>query len=139
MLPKYQHIDHTADAGFKVYGKSLAELFANAAEGLFDMIASLDRVELKLERDVSVAAQDREELLVKWLSELNFLFVTRHEIYKAFDVHEISDTELRARVRGEKLDYDRHEIYTEIKAVTYHHLYIKETPEGWEAQVIFDL
>ncbi len=137
--PKYEHIDHTADAGLRVYGRTLAELFAHAAEGLFDIIANLSKVKPVLRRTVRVEAPDLDALLVNWLSELNFLFFTEREIYKLFDVQEIHPTGLMAVIHGEPIDYERHEIYTEVKAVTYHHLYVKQTQDGWEAQVIFDL
>jgi SHS2 domain-containing protein len=138
-FPKYQLIDHTADAGIKAYGSNLAELFSNAALGLFEIIANLDKVHLRTERVVHVKAPDREALLVNWLSELNYFFLTKREIYKEFQIDEITDTKLLARVKGEDLDFDRHEIYTEVKAVTYHKLSIKEIAQHWEAQVIFDL
>lgn len=139
ILPKYQHIDHTADAGIKVYGSNLADLFSNAALGLFEIIANLEKLSTNIERLVQVEATDQEALLVNWLSELNYLFFTEREIYKEFQIDELTDTKLLARIKGEKLDYDRHEIYTEVKAVTYHQLYIKQTAQGWEAQIIFDL
>ncbi|RMD90240.1 MAG: archease [Calditrichaeota bacterium] len=138
-LPRFEPIDHTADAGIKVYGKDLKELFSNAALGLFDMIANLEKVNPDMERKVAVEASDREALLVNWLNELNFLFFTKREIYKVFEIENLTDTALNATVRGEKIDYDRHEIYTEVKAITYHYLYIKKTARGWEAQIIFDI
>ena len=138
-LQKYQHIDHTADLGIKVFGLTLAELFENAAFGLFDNIADLEKVNPKSEFNVEVQATDREALLVNWLSELNYLFLTRKELFESFHITEMNNEHLTATVRGEKLNLDRHEIYTEVKAVTYHKLYVKETGQGWEAQVIFDL
>ena len=65
--------------------------------------------------------------------------LAKEPLYKTFKITEIDETKLLASVLGEKLNPDRHEIYTEVKAVTYHQLYIKETNSGWEAQVIFDL
>ncbi len=138
-LKKYQHIDHTADLGIKVFGSTLAELFENAAFGLFDNITDLEKVNPNSEFRVEVQATDREALLVNWLSELNYLFLTRKELFASFHIREIEDEYLTATVAGEKLDLDRHEIYTEVKAVTYHKLYVKESARGWEAQVIFDL
>ena len=139
ILPKYEQIDHTADVGIKIYGSTVAQLFEHAALGLFDVIANLETVTPNSTRNFTVEASDREALLVNWLSELNYSFFTRCEIYKTFEVTRIDATKLSAQVVGEKLDPDRHEIYTEVKAVTYHHLYVRETTRGWEAQVIFDL
>lgn len=137
--PKYRQIDHTADAGIIAYGVDLAELFANAAYGLFDIITNLEKVEPKETRSVMVESSDLEALLVDWLSELNYLFLTERELYKQFFIKTIDELRLSAQLGGEKLDYNRHEIYTEVKAVTYHKLYVQKTARGWEAQVIFDL
>lgn len=135
----FEPIDHTADAGIKIYGADLADLFSNAALGLFDIITDLEKVHAKIERKVRVESSDIEALLVDWLSELNYLFLTERMLYKVFEIEEMGENTLLARIKGEPLDLDRHEIYTEVKAVTFHKLYIKPVKTGWEAQVIFDL
>ena len=43
-MKKFELIEHTADVGLVAYGKTLAEAFANAAYGLFSIIAELDTV-----------------------------------------------------------------------------------------------
>ena len=40
---RYEEIEHTADVGIRAYGRDLDELFVNAAEGMFSLIADLDR------------------------------------------------------------------------------------------------
>ena len=136
---KFEQIDHTADVGLRIYGTSLAELFQHAAEGLFEIITSLEQVSTGVKRQVFVEASDRESLLVNWLSELNFLFLTKKELYKKFEITAVNDLSLKAQIQGEKLDLDKHTIHTEVKAVTYHQLYIRQNSSGWGAQVIFDL
>jgi SHS2 domain-containing protein len=42
-------------------------------------------------------------------------------------------------VRGERLDPARHQIFTEIKAVTFHGMRLERGEKGWEAQIIFDV
>jgi len=138
-MKRYEQFDHTGDVGVKVYGATWEELFANAAYALFDIIADLTQVEPKLERRVEVSGTDLEALLVKWLSELNFYFVTEQELFAQFDIQELTDTHLRAVARGEKIDPQRHEVYTEVKAVTYHQLDVKPVNGQWTAQIIFDL
>jgi len=136
---KFEPVEHTADAGIRVYGSTLAELFENAALGMFDMIADLRKVDLKTSRQVHVEADDREMLLVNWLSELNYLFQVHRELYKKFVMKQVTATTADAEIFGEAIDPGRHEIHTDLKAVTFHELFIKETAEGWVAQVIFDL
>jgi len=138
-LKKFEHIDHTADVGLIVYGDTLPRLFEHAAEGLFDVIADQKRITPDVTKEVRVDASDLDALLVAWLSELNYLFYTELIIFQRFTIRELTGTRLTASASGELLDLDKHEIYTEVKAITYHQLYVKETPKGWQAQVIFDL
>jgi SHS2 domain-containing protein len=43
-------------------------------------------------------------------------------------------------VYGESVNFNKHEVYTEIKSVTYHQLEVRQKEDGsWRAQVIFDL
>jgi SHS2 domain-containing protein len=137
--PFFAPIDHTADVGYRLFAPTFAELFAVAGRALFDAITELDSIQPNLERKIEVEADDIESLLVAWLSELNFYCITQLELYCDFNIEMISPSAVRATVRGEKIDPTRHVIHTEIKAVTYHELFVRETENGWEAQVIFDV
>ncbi len=136
---KFTAIDHTADAGIKVYGHTLSELFAHAAYGMFSTIANLKLVIPTISRVIEVSASDQEALLVQWLADLNFLYLTRHELYCHFAIEALNDCDLIATIQGEAVDLNRHEIHTEIKAVTFHQLYIRQQQDMWESQIIFDL
>lgn len=137
--PRYEQIDHTADVGLLVRGETLHALFEDAAAGLFDVITDRSLVESREERTVVVGASDREDLLVCWLSELNFLFSTEGALFSDFKVLEIDEKRLEARVTGEALDPARHAVRVEVKAVTYHRLRVEAVPSGWEAVVFFDI
>ena len=64
-MPKdFETLEHTADTGIIAYGKDLKQAFANAARGLFSLIAELESVNEVLERDIEVTAADRDSLLV---------------------------------------------------------------------------
>ena len=45
---------------------------------------------------------------------------------------------LKAKIKGESIDWDKHERKTEIKAITFHKMHVKETP-NFELQAIVDL
>lgn len=139
METKFEIIDHTADVGIRVRGKTLNEIFEQAALGMFSLLSDLDAVEKKEEEEIGVSAIDSGSLLVRWLSELLFRYETHDKIYCWFEVKEISETSLLAKVKGEKIDLSRHTILTEIKSVTYHLAKIEEKDGGFEASVIFDL
>ena len=134
-----QPLDHTADAGIVVSADSLEELFARAAWGMFSIITDVPTVRNQSVERVSVTATDRDGLLLAWLSELNFRHATRHQVFGCFKIIELSEKKLIAEVSGEKIAPDRHTIYTEIKAVTFHGLQLEERDGGWRAQIIFDL
>jgi len=138
-MKKYELIDHTADIGIKVRGKSVGELFENAAYAMFDLIADLNRVKKREVLEVEIEGEGMDELLADWLRELLYKFNGERHLLKDFKIEEIDQKSLKARVRGEKLDLSRHSLKMEIKAVTYYGLEIKRTSEGWQAQVIFDI
>ena len=138
-MKKYEFINHTADLGIRVWGESIEELFENAAYSMFDIIADLNRVELKKTMKVEIEKEELDELLADWLRNLLYKFNGDGYLLKEFRVETIDTQGLKAKVKGEKLDLSRHHLKTEIKAVTYHGLEVKEVDRGWEAQIIFDV
>jgi len=134
-----EEIDHTADLGYRVTAPSKALLFERAAVGLMMLLTDVAAVEPVEERTVTVTARDRTALLRTWLSELNFLHIHERVLFSAFEVTALTETELTATVRGEAYEASRHNLYTEIKAVTYHGLDVKHVDGTWEAQVIVDM
>jgi SHS2 domain-containing protein len=132
-------LEHTADTGIIVSAPSLEELFARAAWGMFTVLTDVGTVRPEQEWTVSVTAADPASLLVRWLSELNYLHVTRHDLYCEFAVTRLDDRSLTATVRGEPIDLTRHLVHTEIKAVTYHALRLERSGDLWRAEVLFDL
>jgi SHS2 domain-containing protein len=137
--PWLEEIDHTADVGIVVHAQSLPELYARAAWGLFHTIADLSSVAARETVTVTVTGPDPAGLMVHWLSELNYRFQTRHTLFAAFCVSDVSDRRLTARVSGEPMDPAHHTIHTEIKAVTYHGIRIAHDGNAWSARIIFDV
>src|SRR5438128_1015791 len=133
---RYEEIEHTADVGIRAYGSTLNELFANAAEGMFSLIADLDSVKEVGEIEVRLEADDIPTLLLRWLSELLYLHETQRLLFTSFDV-QVDGTSLRGRARGEAIDKTRHELKLVIKAVTRHRLTVD--PQKGIAEVIFDI
>jgi SHS2 domain-containing protein len=137
-MERFEFIDHTADVGVRVWGNSIEELFANAAYAMFSVIANLEAVQETLHQSVEVESGNYEELLVEWLRELLYISSVKEKLFKRFEIKQLEETRLAAICHGEPIELDRHELLTEVKTVTYHGLYIAETPSGWEAQLVFD-
>jgi len=143
-LPDWLHeIDHTGDVGIRVTAGSLPQLFERAALGMGSVLADLDAVRPAEATALSVTARDHEALLVRWLSALNYRHTVENWIFSDVAVAAITEQDgewaLSATVRGEALDPARHTVHTEIKAITFHGLDVRETSDGWVVQVIFDL
>ena len=139
MKKDFEFIDHTADISILAYGADMKQVFANAARGLFSIITELDSVAETKKRDIRVTAPDREALLVNWLNELIYLFEVKEMLFTRFEITTITDTGLRAKAFGEKINLAKHELKTQVKATTYHMLKIEQYEDGYRAQVIFDL
>jgi len=138
-MKRYEEIPHTADIAIKAYGKDLRELFENAAFAMFDIIADLEGLKSPLSMEINVEAPSKEELLVSWLDELLYSFYTKNIIFYSFNIAFLSDTKLSAKVSGRHVGDNRNRLKTEIKAATFHNLEIKESSEGYNVDIVFDV
>jgi len=134
---RFKLIEHTADVGLIAYGETLAEAFANAAYGLFSIIAELDGVQETDSRRVEISEDDLEGLLFEWLNHLIYLFDVEMLLFKRFDIIDLDGYRLKATCYGEKYDPSRHHLKMGVKSATYHML--KVDKEKNQVQVIFDI
>ena len=137
-MKKFDIVEHTADTGIIAYGTDMPEAFANAAYGMFSLMADLRQVREETSRYVEAEAGDRESLVVSWLNELLYIFDVERIIFRRFDVLEITNTRLKADAYGEKVDPSRHKLRGGVKAATYHTLKVAERRERYSIRVIFD-
>ncbi len=137
--PRYSVMEHTADAGIIIDSTTLPELFANAAYGMFDLIAGADNICAEKAMSVEVVADDYEELMVNWLSELLFMFETQELLFSEFEINYLGDCHLDATVRGEQYSTERHMLTHVIKAVTYSGLRIEKQDSLYRARIVFDI
>ncbi len=138
-VKRYEQLEHAGDIRIKVLGNSLKDLFVNAGYALFDLITDADKITTELAETVDVSGIDKEELIVNWLSELNFLFVTEGKVFCKFELNRFSETDLTATVLGEKFNSHKHRLKNEIKAVTFHNLRIEQKGKNWETKIVFDI
>jgi protein archease len=124
---KFRFLDHTADAKFQAYGCTLEEAFANAALATVSLMWDPAEVERKLDHPVDVQGRDLEQLLVRFLGEIIYVFETRGFLAAGVDDltidKENSGFRLRAVFRGDNRP-ERYSIFGEVKAVTYNEMRI---------------
>ena len=130
----HREVEHDADWQLEVWAPDMAALLEEAARGTYELMEVEISEEARLHRQIEIAADDREQLLVSFLEEL--LFVAESENV-AFDGYLLSlhDGSLVARLEGGSI-LSRGK---EIKAVTYHQLEIAEKKRGLETSIVFDV
>jgi protein archease len=135
----FEIIEHTADIGIVAYGADIKQVFANAALGLFNLMADLDNLKEGVKREIELSAEDVEVLLVQWLNELIYISEVEHVIFKRFEIIELSNTRLKATCFGEKIKAGQHRLKREIKAATYHMLKLNKENGTYKVRIIFDI
>lgn len=140
-MEKFKFIDITsADVAFEAYGKDLNELFANSALAMFEVMINTSLVNKKIERFIEVNGYDLLSLMFNWLNELIFYVDTENLAFSEFEVNvDEKNFKLKAICKGEKIDRNKHEVRTLVKACTYHKMKIWKENEIWKATVILDI
>jgi SHS2 domain-containing protein len=136
---KYRLTRRQSELAVRITGGSQADLFANSAFALFDVMADVSKVEIKERMNLEVEGTDRDDLMVNWMRELLYLYQGSGYLLREFNIREVRDTLVKAEVCGEKIDPDRHEIKQEIGSVAFHKSRMEKTGNQWTAQVIFEL
>jgi SHS2 domain-containing protein len=136
---QYSFIEHTADLGIVVRGKDLQSLFEMSAMALMSLLVT-DKSKQEPSRGlIIVSADDMDDLMVRWLSEILYLFAGDGEVVTGVKISLILPTHLEAVIEKVPFDPGRHETQHGIKAVTYHQISVSEKKDHWEARIIFDV
>jgi SHS2 domain-containing protein len=136
----YKLIDHTADLGIEVTGRTKRELFTKAALSLMDIVVERKGTPAGVEeKALTVEGSDPADLLINYLREILYLFNGEALIIGKCDITKCDNKKLAARLFLESYDKKKHVMKTEIKAVTYHGLSVERSKKGWKARIIFDV
>jgi len=131
----------TGDAAFEAEGRTLEELFREAAVATFEVMVDTMGVEAKITREVELKNEAVDGLLFDWLSELVYLKDAEAVLFCKFKViiKKNDSYDLKAKVSGENINQQKHILRSDVKAVTYHMFEVKKTEENWTARVILDI
>lgn len=133
----YELFEHQADVGIRGIGSSLEEAFAEGARAMFSVMVDIDKVKPVKSIEIRCNAENDEELFVEFLNKLLAEATINDMVFSKFIV-QIRNHGLRGTAKGEKLDTEKHEVKTEVKAATYSQLKI-ERNEKFVAQCIVDV
>jgi SHS2 domain-containing protein len=139
--PAFEILEHTADIGLRARGRTVQELFENAAWGLAEILDRSARAAAtvweKPGRQLDLEAGDLDGLLVSWMDELLYLLQERDRCLAGVLVRAVDSPRLQAEVH--LAPCARPAEGTELKAATYHQLATGEEGEGRWATVYFDV
>ena len=119
-MKSYEYFDVTADIGIIGYGNNLNEAFENAGRAMFNVITDTSDVVSSKEISFEIASEDNVSLLYDYLEELLFFHEVEFMLFSEFHVEIDEDLRLKATIKGEGIDWNKHERKTEVKAITFH-------------------
>lgn len=131
----YSFLDHVADVRMRVESDTLEGLFTDAVKGMMDLLEP-EILENKVERQITLEANDTTALLIDFLSEVLLNVHIHKEAYSRIEFKYLKDTSLEVNLYGSSTS----SFGEDIKAVTYHEADVHKTEEGkWKTNIIFDI
>lgn len=137
-MKKFEYFEVTADIGFKAYGKDLNEAFENAGLAIFNIISDTSQINPEREISFEITSEDNVSMLYDYLEELLFYHEVEFMLFSQFTVKIDENFHLTAKIKGEPIDWNKHERKTEIKAITFHEMQVSLSDTA-ELQAIVDL
>ncbi|MBN1693870.1 archease [candidate division WOR-3 bacterium] len=134
----YEILEHTADIGIRLKGNSLTEIFWKAIHATADLLSGGIEIQPVIEREFSVEEENMETALVSILEEIIYFFEKELFLPSVCSVY-IENDRYQIKLKGNIVSAEDIKNGTEIKAVTYHQLEIKEVGNEYQATVIFDV
>lgn len=141
MKERYRFLEHTADAKFQAYGRTLEEAFANAALATASLMWDPASIAANIEVPVHARGRDLEQLLVRFLEEIIYLLESRFFLLASADALKIENRGAEYALDGVfRMDAnsDAYEIYGGVKAVTYNEMEIRKN-DLYTIQVVVDV
>ena len=146
---KYEYFDVTADIGFYAYGNSLEEAYENAGLAMFNVITDINKVKKEEMEEFEIVSEDLVSLLYDYLEELLFLQDTEFLFFSDFKVNiekivdskssNLENYKLTCFACGEEIDWNVHSPKSEVKAITFHKMCVKEDNGVFKLRAILDL
>ena len=131
-----------ADVAFRAEGGSLEELFAAAWEATLGVIVDPRDLRPRVRRRIRLQDRGLEQLLYAFLEEQLYLkdaqgLLLRLETCRVD--RRGGKWRVQAVAAGEPADPERHNLGTDVKAVTWHHFSLRREADRWQATVILDV
>jgi SHS2 domain-containing protein len=131
----FREHEHTADWELEVWAPDFPCLLEQSARGMYSLSGMQLQTAPRQSRTISLHGEDKESLLVRFLTELLWLEQEFGLGFDGFSLSVDSQHNLQAQLFGSAIE----KIDKEIKAVTYHNLDIQTTEQGLRVTIVFDV
>jgi SHS2 domain-containing protein len=141
MEERFRFLEHTADAKFQAYGRTLEEAFANAALATASLMWDTGSIARNIRVPVRARGGDLEQLLVRFLGEIIYLVESRFFLLASAEEISIerrgADYELKAVFWGDT-NSEKYQTHGGVKATTYNEMKILKN-DRTTIQVVVDV
>ena len=146
MPPSFRILEDiaVADVALEAIGDTPSELFVAAAQAVIEMLANPMTVSKTWYQTIELEDELFADLLFDWLSEMVYLKDAEGMVFcqaTAAVLHEPlrNRWRLHGELIGEVIDSTRHELRSDVKAVTKHLYEVSEHEGQWNARVVLDI
>ncbi|MCI5866552.1 MAG: archease [Methanosphaera sp.] len=144
MRNNFKYFDTTADIGVEVEADSLEDAFIKSAQATLNLISDYDKIQPKIEKSLTINAEDEYGLLYDWVTELLINLSCDNYMPADYDVKITQDPEtsqytLKADMLGDIYDTTIYNYKTEVKAITYHLMKVNMDDNNVHIKFILDL
>ena len=139
-MKPYELLEHTADAKFRAYGKTLEEVFANAVKGMTAIVVDPETVVKDRKIAISVEANDLKRLLFEFLDQILFLTDTQKFLAGMAEDLQITKDNKHYLLNAMLCGGDIVKYGGNLKAVTYYDMLVEQQTDGtWIIQAVIDI
>ncbi len=133
-----------ADVAFEAVGDSPSELCAASTQAIIEILVNPQTVSRTWHRTIEQQEERLADLLFDWLSEMVYLKDAEGVVFCEATVTVVHDPprqcwRLHGELIGEPIDPARHELRSDVKAVTKHLYDVCESRGQWRARVVLDI
>ena len=145
MSGQFRFLDDVAlaDVAFEASGETPSELFDAAGRAVIETMVNPQTVSVRWLKQLQYLEGSLEALLFEWLSAIVYWKdadgVLYHDVTSDVDALSSTEWRLRATLQGEPVDLSRHELRSDVKAVTKHLYGVSHNGDRWTVRVVLDI
>jgi SHS2 domain-containing protein len=136
---KYELLEHTADAKFRAYGKTIEEAFSNAVEAMTAIVADPLQVKHTQHHDLTIHSTSLQKLLFDLLDQILFLMDTEKFMPAKAEQLAIVERNGKFTLSATLVGDDSRKWPHNLKAVTYSEMVVQQEEGRWVLQAVIDI